>query len=243
MTSKINNTYGAGYRIEYDFDAKQIQEDIKKQRKSHKKCMKSEQGLGDAKRQTWMVPFSLHCTTCSGRLSRDTKVYAHVQRLGPERKYLNKVWVYSLKIRCPKCHHSINFETDPEHRDYKVVKGGTRIDDAWSNKAKESNFVNSMATYEESLIESQRNQERVDNLQCILKCLKNEDIYNSTEKVLSELRECNNDSESIQVYTNKKSVDDRKVNEGINTDRICYSTCLQSNALDQPNPFIIPNGL
>ena len=172
--SKIQNTYNSGYRIDHDFDARKHTDEQKRLKRER---AKNDPEAEAVKRQTWMLPFNVLCDSCSKRIGKGTKVYANVKKLGKERKYLGKITIYSLQMRCIFCAKPIVFETDPEASDYKVISGGKRTEGDWkelrekaleadAQKAREKamGLDDEQTARQQALEEGQRNAARAEEL-------------------------------------------------------------------------------
>lgn len=72
-----------------------------------------------------MTPFSIQCTQCNGYIPKFRKFNGKKSEM-PE-KYLNKIKMFKLNIKCPTCASNISFRTDPASADYVMLEGGTRM--------------------------------------------------------------------------------------------------------------------
>lgn len=67
-----------------------------------------------------MVPFSMQCDSCKTYIYKSTKFNA--RKTQTKESYLG-VPIFSFEFRCSGCSAPIEFRTDPESRDYKLVSG------------------------------------------------------------------------------------------------------------------------
>ncbi|SSD59051.1 related to Protein CWC16 [Saccharomycodes ludwigii] len=110
----INKYYGNSN----NYDPISMESKLKKQAKHLKTLSKKQTTI------RLMTPFSITCNKCNTYISKFKKFNGKKETL--EQKYLNKVKIYRLSIKCPSCNNMISFRTDPASADYIMEEGATR---------------------------------------------------------------------------------------------------------------------
>lgn len=113
--SKINATYGSGYYLDPDADYRKLEDERALQQRKRRRDGDKGDGTGDgdgAIRQTFAIPFDLLCLSCHRRIARGTHVYTN--RRDTRERYLDKVRIWELEIRCKYCSELFYLRTDPE---------------------------------------------------------------------------------------------------------------------------------
>ncbi|GAO17033.1 uncharacterized protein UV8b_03151 [Ustilaginoidea virens] len=87
-----------------------------------------------------MAPFSMKCTTCGEFIYKGRKFNAR-KETNLEQKYLGKIQIFFLYIKCTRCSAEIVFRTDPKNKDYAMVKGAVRNMEPWRNRVAEEETV------------------------------------------------------------------------------------------------------
>jgi len=68
------------------------------------------------------VPFNIWCEGCKSHIGKGVRYNAEKKAAG---KYFStKIW--NFRMKCHLCPNYIEIETDPEHTDFKVVKGASK---------------------------------------------------------------------------------------------------------------------
>lgn len=80
------------------------------------------------------LPWNIWCGSCGIHAAQGTRYNAEKKCVG---KYFStKLW--NFRMRCRMCKNHFEIETDPEHRDYKCVKGCQRKCEEWTPEDAES---------------------------------------------------------------------------------------------------------
>jgi len=122
-----------------------------------------------------MLPFSIQCSTCNTFLYRGRKFNSKKEPMGgPEGRYLG-IQRFRFYIKCTHCSRTISFLTDPKNTDYEMESGGTRNYEVYKDKAKTEEEIaqekekdekeDPMKALENRVLESQREEAELDNLE------------------------------------------------------------------------------
>eukprot|EP01125_Pyxidicula_operculata_P010497 TRINITY_DN3453_c0_g1_i3.p1 TRINITY_DN3453_c0_g1~~TRINITY_DN3453_c0_g1_i3.p1 ORF type:complete len:272 (+),score=64.04 TRINITY_DN3453_c0_g1_i3:228-1043(+) len=68
------------------------------------------------------MPYHVFCEKCQQHIAKGVRFNAEKKRAG---KYFSTT-IWNFSMNCTNCSNEIQIQTDPEHRDYAVVKGAIR---------------------------------------------------------------------------------------------------------------------
>ena len=74
---------------------------------------------------TWVLPWKIKCLSCSHYFSRGNKFHNTRKQVFAE-KYLDKIEVVRLSLKCTNCHREMTFKTNPGTSDYLCERGAYR---------------------------------------------------------------------------------------------------------------------
>lgn len=190
-----------------------------------------------------MTPFSMKCLNCFEYISKGKKFNGKKELL--KEKYLDKIKIYRMTIRCPKCSRQIVFRTDPGSADYIIESGGERN---FIQQRKEEK-KNAGETIEETMKRLENTQDEEDALKNNKNLEKGEQKMNKLEERIERLQkeqEADEQLETLQAesYELRKRYDDiidnsakQKVLDNAALDKLAEEAFerKRNNSSEQPN--------